>query len=68
MLRTEDCKLIRYNASGSEVLYDLSADPGERVNQAGNPHYRDKLEQMRLRMLHRSLAAGESPRRFLGRY
>jgi arylsulfatase A-like enzyme len=68
MLRTEDCKLIRYNASGNEVLYDLANDPGERVNQAENPDCRQKLEQMRLRMLRRSLAAGQSPRQFLGRY
>ena len=68
MLRTADAKYLRYEPQGSEVLYDLSADPGERVNVAGDPAYAGRLAALRERMLRRSLAAAASPQRGLHPY
>jgi len=59
MLRTTGLKYIRYGAD-AEVLYDLSADPGEHVNCAGDTGYADRLSDVRDALLERMLDAASS--------
>ncbi|MFO7947011.1 MAG: sulfatase-like hydrolase/transferase [Armatimonadota bacterium] len=68
MLRTEKYKYLRFNSHDTEVLYDLQEDPPEVVNHADDAEYADVLNDMRLRMLGRSLHAGQSPLRRKYRY
>ncbi len=63
MLRSATHKYIRWNAQGTEVLYDLRSDPGELVNRAADPAAAAELQRMRDRMLTRVLAASQSPLR-----
>ena len=45
-IRQEQWKLIRY-ADGSEEFYDISKDPNEYTNLAGNPEFQPALEKLR---------------------
>ena len=58
MVRNEKWKYAHYVNDRSE-LYDLQNDPGELVNLAGNPDYRDREEAMRSRLLERTIEAGD---------
>jgi choline-sulfatase len=50
-LRASDRKYVRYLAGGlEEQLFDLRADPDERVNLAGRPEDAAELERLRRRM------------------
>ncbi len=60
MLRSEERKYINYGPD-AEVLYDLSAEPGEYTNLANVPEARPELEEMRHRLLQRMLGAASSP-------
>lgn len=62
MLRTATHKYLRYEPGGGEALYDLTADPGEFVNRAGDPGCAATLESLRHRMLARALRASTSVR------
>jgi hypothetical protein len=65
MLRTREWKYLRYG-QGKEVLYDLTdTDRYEVVNRADAPACRETLQQMRERMLTRSINAGRSPLRHM---
>lgn len=68
MLRTADTKYLRFEPEGAEVLYDLAADPDELHNVASDPTYRDLLEKMREKLLHRLLTTSVSPQRKLHPY
>jgi len=59
MLRTAKHKYLRY-APGAEVLYDLADPDPERFNRAGDARYKPVLEELRDRMLTRTLAIGAS--------
>ena len=61
MLRTDRWKYIRYNATGGEVLYDLSASPSETTNLAADPASATQLAAMRQLALERLLQASRSP-------
>ncbi len=37
--------------SGKDEFYDLVKDPGERINEIGNPDYQEKILEMKLAML-----------------
>jgi arylsulfatase A-like enzyme len=43
-VRSERYRYIQYR-DGSEELYDHQVDPNEHINQAGNPEFRDIIEQ-----------------------
>ena len=58
MVRTEDWKYAHYVNDRPE-LYDLRADPGELVNLAGQPAYREQEEALRRRLLERMIEAGD---------
>jgi arylsulfatase len=61
MLRTREWKYLRYDED-KEVLYDLTdTDRYEVVNRADDPACCETLQQMRQRMLTRSIHAGRSP-------
>ena len=45
-VRQEQWKLIRH-ADGSEEFYDISTDPNEYTNLAGNPEFQPALEKLR---------------------
>ena len=60
MLRTEDWKYIRFENAGTEVLYDLSQEPHEVANRAGDAACADVLTRMRMQLLSRMLRAGAS--------
>ncbi len=45
-VRTENWRFIQY-ADGSEELYDMQKDPNEWTNLAGDPAYREILEEHR---------------------
>ena len=45
-VRQEQWKLIRY-ADGSEEFYDISKDPNEYTNLAGNPEFQAPLTKLR---------------------
>jgi len=45
-VRQEQWKLIRY-ADGSEEFYDISKDPNEYTNLAGNPEFQTPLAKLR---------------------
>jgi len=45
MVRGKGWKFIRYG-DGQEYLYDLSRDPGETKNLAGNPSYRSRRNEL----------------------
>ena len=62
MLRTRRHKYLRYDSTGGEVLYDLGDEPHEVVNRAGDARYQPVLDEMRRRMLSRTLQAARSPR------
>jgi arylsulfatase A-like enzyme len=63
MLCSRNCKYIRYDSTGGEVLYDLSEDPHEVINRAADLAYVDLLHEARLRTLSRALQASRSPLR-----
>ena len=65
MVRTDRAKYIHYAPGNHEVLYDLGADPGEVVNRAADPAARDLLDEMRCRMIDRTLRACRSPQQRL---
>ncbi len=67
MLRNAEYKYIRYNSMESEVLYDLSLPDHEVDNVAEQEQYQDALQQMRLRMLSRTMKASRTilPRKHL---
>lgn len=48
-IRTVDRKYVWYG-SGESELYDLEADPGERLNVAGDPAYAQDLDALRARL------------------
>lgn len=50
VLVRKDCKYVRYQ-TGEEELTDLSKDPGEKINLAGDPEYRELKEKMIKEML-----------------
>ena len=60
-LRDDQWKLIEYNVDGvrSTQLFDLSADPLELHNLAGQPLLRARQEQMRQRLRARMKEAGD---------
>jgi hypothetical protein len=64
MLRTEDWKYIQYAGQG-EALFDLLEEPGEVENHVNDEGAQEILEEMRHRMLVRSLGACRSPLRRL---
>ncbi|MEM9789248.1 MAG: sulfatase-like hydrolase/transferase [Planctomycetota bacterium] len=66
MLRTDTHKYLRYEPWGSEVLYDLAADPHEFVNVADAQP--ETLAALRERALVRALAASTSAQRRLHPY
>ena len=47
MLVTDKYKYIKYLEGSAEELYDLSRDPWEKTNQAGNIDYKEALEKCR---------------------
>jgi arylsulfatase A-like enzyme len=49
MLRDRRWKYV-YHPAGVDELYDMAADPGERVNCIDAPGHQQQLQQMRLRM------------------
>lgn len=56
-IKDENYKLIEYrNGDGEEdkwtFLYDIKNDPWETKNLADNESYRDKVKEMREKMLH----------------
>jgi arylsulfatase A-like enzyme len=61
MVRTERAKLIRFGTADREVLYCLGKDPGELVNRAADPTCADLRNEMRDRLLQRTLDACRSP-------
>jgi arylsulfatase A-like enzyme len=67
MLRTATHKYIRW-ASGGEALFDLEKDPGEFVNVARSPAYRETRHALIERMLVRSVECSRSAIRRVGRF
>ena len=63
MVRTDSHKLVRFGAAGGEVLYDVAADAPEVVNHAEDPAYGDVLDELRERLLRRTMEACRSPLR-----
>ncbi len=58
-LRTDHLKYIHYVDHGREELYDLSTDPDEGTNLAGDPEWMIELENLRNRTVElRKLYAG----------
>jgi arylsulfatase len=61
MVRTAVAKYIHYAPGNHEVLYDLRTDPHEQINRAADPAAARLLDQMRCRMIERTLLASQSP-------
>lgn len=49
MIKRDDLKYSSYAADGSEVLFDLAADPGETTDVAADPAYSDAMSAFRSR-------------------
>jgi arylsulfatase A-like enzyme len=58
MIRTPEWKYAHYVDDVAE-LYDLRADPWELENLAGRPEHREQEESLRVRLLERSIEAGD---------
>jgi len=58
--RTRQWKYIQYENGGFEELYDLSADPGELHNLAGDPRFHSRRSELRA-MLVEQLARDSTP-------
>jgi arylsulfatase A-like enzyme len=50
MVRDRRWKYV-WNPTALDELYDIRSDPGELVNVAGDPHYRDELMRLRHRLV-----------------
>lgn len=50
MIRTHAWKYIHRYPHGPDELFDLTADPGETVNQSANPDHASRITDMRNRM------------------
>jgi arylsulfatase A-like enzyme len=50
MVRTRDWKYVHRHPDGPHELYDLAADPGERVNRVGDPDAHDVVQALRGRL------------------
>lgn len=62
MIRTEKWKLIYHlNAPAENELYDLAADPGERVNLFGRPEHAEAVRYLTAR-LRKQMAAIKDPK------
>ena len=59
MVRTGNWKYIYY-PEGYEELYDLSVDPLELMNLADDPEYRERVSEMKDRLLHWLTTADEA--------
>jgi arylsulfatase A-like enzyme len=64
MLRSAETKYLTYIDSEEprELLFDLEDDPHEFVDRAADPRYRVRLDEMRIRAFHRTVAATTSLR------
>lgn len=49
MVKRDDLKYCYYGEGHEELLFDLSRDPGETTNYAGDPDYADAMETFRER-------------------
>ncbi|WP_188992319.1 sulfatase-like hydrolase/transferase [Paenibacillus nasutitermitis] len=58
MIRTENWKYI-WNLTDVDELYDLSSDPGELVNQIGNPASAPLIKEMRNALYHQLKLDGD---------
>ncbi len=50
MMRYKNIKYFRHIPTGQEMLFDLEKDPGESVNLADDPDYKDVLDDLRYKM------------------
>ncbi|SEQ00827.1 Arylsulfatase A [Streptomyces sp. yr375] len=50
-IRTQRHRYTRYFEGGGEQMFDLAADPDERVNLAGDPAYRAECDELRARLI-----------------
>ena len=57
--RTRRYKYAVYRSDQQEFLFDLENDPYERNNLAGDPEYRDRLEDLKRQMYSRMEAVGD---------
>ncbi|WP_406136122.1 sulfatase-like hydrolase/transferase [Streptomyces sp. NBC_01089] len=62
MIRTTDWKYVHRYPYGPHELYDLAADPGERVNLAGDPAHSGRIGALRQRLDTWFLEHGEPER------
>ncbi|WP_406348989.1 sulfatase-like hydrolase/transferase [Streptomyces sp. NBC_00144] len=62
MIRTTDWKYVHRYPYGPHELYHLAADPGERVNLAGDPAHRGQIGALRQRLDAWFLEHGEPER------
>ena len=57
--RTRRYKYAVYRSDQQEFLFDLENDPYERNNLAGDPEYRDRMEDLKRQMYSRMEAVGD---------
>jgi len=50
MIKQDDLKYQWYGESVPEVLFDLSADPGETEDRAASPAYTEAMQAFRARL------------------